>query len=166
MCITFHPFINVTTRISGFFLLRSFNSCLTNFLHSQCLQSSGYFCRRLYLKAWRIPQPLYLIEQVSGVYTGSVYHDGGLYNHGHFRGEMEDPFNGTTIVQKVQKERDILCFGMYICETCINQTWSFDVMHAKFSGKDDNQVAIFSIYQLFCFEESSDIIWTPSLHHV
>jgi len=45
----------------------------------------------------------YLIEQVSGVYTVSVYHDGGLYNHGHFRGEMEDPFNGTTIVQKVHR---------------------------------------------------------------
>lgn len=45
----------------------------------------------------------YLIEQATGIYSGSVYHDGGLYNHGHYLGEMEDPTNGTTIVQKVHR---------------------------------------------------------------
>ena len=47
----------------------------------------------------------HLIEKATGIYTGSVYHDGGLYNHGHYRGEMEHPLNGTTIVQKVHRLR-------------------------------------------------------------
>ena len=47
----------------------------------------------------------FLIEKATGVYSGSVYHDGGLYRHGHYLGEMEHPLNGTTIVQKVHRVR-------------------------------------------------------------
>ncbi|XP_037084254.1 WSC domain-containing protein 1-like [Pollicipes pollicipes] len=42
----------------------------------------------------------YLLEMASGVFTGSVYYDIGLYGIGYW-GEMSAPEDGTTIVQKV-----------------------------------------------------------------
>ena len=41
----------------------------------------------------------HLIEEISGVFTGSVYNDGRLYDQG-FSGEFEDPLSGKVIVVK------------------------------------------------------------------
>lgn len=46
----------------------------------------------------------YLIEHTTGIFTGSVYHDNGLWKGG-YEGELEDPFDGNTIVQKVHRVR-------------------------------------------------------------
>ena len=46
----------------------------------------------------------YLIQQTTGIFTGSVYHDNGLWKGG-YEGELEDPFDGNTIVQKVHRVR-------------------------------------------------------------
>jgi len=46
----------------------------------------------------------YLIEHSTGIFTGSVYHDNGLWKGG-YEGELEDPFDGNTIVQKVHRVR-------------------------------------------------------------
>ncbi|XP_043245494.1 uncharacterized protein LOC122393501 [Amphibalanus amphitrite] len=42
----------------------------------------------------------YMLELASGVFTGSIYYDMGLYSIGYW-GELSSPEEGTTIVQKV-----------------------------------------------------------------
>ncbi|XP_071824617.1 sialate:O-sulfotransferase 2-like isoform X1 [Apostichopus japonicus] len=44
----------------------------------------------------------YLIERVTGIYTGSIYNDTSLYRGG-FKGELKDPYTGQTVVVKMHE---------------------------------------------------------------
>ncbi|XP_006814402.1 sialate:O-sulfotransferase 1-like, partial [Saccoglossus kowalevskii] len=44
----------------------------------------------------------HLLQQATGIYTGSVFHDGQLFNKG-FRGERDNPTSGRTVVVKIHE---------------------------------------------------------------
>ncbi|XP_070554957.1 sialate:O-sulfotransferase 1-like [Ptychodera flava] len=57
----------------------------------------------------------HLIEQATGFYTGSVYHEKALYEGG-FVGEFEDFLDGNTLTVKVH------------CTACIPETWEAAIL--------------------------------------
>uniref|UniRef100_A0ABM0MCP8 WSC domain-containing protein 1-like n=1 Tax=Saccoglossus kowalevskii TaxID=10224 RepID=A0ABM0MCP8_SACKO len=55
----------------------------------------------------------YLLQQATGIYTGSVYHDQGLYDAG-FLGEMASPYDGQVLVSTIKNPHDMLNFSAVI----------------------------------------------------
>ncbi|XP_077866234.1 sialate:O-sulfotransferase 1-like [Saccoglossus kowalevskii] len=55
----------------------------------------------------------HLLQQATGIYTGSVYHDEVLFKAG-FLGEMEDPYAGKVIITKIHKPIKIWHFSSVI----------------------------------------------------